>query len=248
MARTSKPPVNALTVHQVIAHNVFQARTLRRWTQQQAATAISDALGKPLTAAGLSAIEKTFTSRRQRVFDVTELVAFARAFGVPVAWFFLPPYGREADPIPPLYEHAATMAVDIFGDEDAWQWYIARIITLISAPRSILHDELLGSAGYPGADEWATIDHKREQLLNTALKQFGSAHSDLIEDLLTNLTKLKKLTTTGHAKTHRREPTDDGFDHLTNRVAVKRVQTVEGIWRNEPPPQPSTRYRTKQGK
>jgi transcriptional regulator with XRE-family HTH domain len=240
--------VNALTVHQVIAHNVFQARTLRRWTQQQAATAISQALGKPLTPAGLSAIEKTFTSRRQRVFDVTELVAFARAFGLPVAWFFLPPYGREADPIPPLYEHAATMAVDIFGDEDAWQWYIARILTLISAPRSILHNELLGSAGYPGAEEWAAIDDRREQLLNASLKQFGSEHSDLVEDLLANLAKLKKLTTTGHAKNYRPEPSDDGFSRISNRVPVERVQTVEGIRRGEPPPETSARYRTKQGK
>ena len=111
-----------------------------------------------MTAAGLSAVEKTYTSRRQRVIDVAELAAFARAFGLPIAWFFLPPNGREASPIPGLYEHAATMAVDVFGDEDAWQWYLARVLDLLGAPGSILHDELLGSAGYPGADEWAAID------------------------------------------------------------------------------------------
>ena len=90
-----------------------------------------------------------------------------------MAWFFLPPEGRETHPIPPIYEHAATMAVDTFGDEDAWQWYIARILALIGAPRSILHDELLGSAGYPGADEWEAIDRKREELIDTALDQFS---------------------------------------------------------------------------
>ena len=163
VARASaKPHPYALTVHQVVAHNVYKARTLRGWTQQQAADAISTTLGKPLTAAGLSAIEKTFTSRRQRVIDVAELVAYARAFGLPIAWFFLPPEGRETHPIPPTYQHAATMAVDTFGDEDAWQWYIARIVALLGAPRSILHDELLGSAGYPSADEWEAIDRKRE--------------------------------------------------------------------------------------
>ena len=67
----------------------------------------------------------------------------------------------------------------------------------IGAPRSILHDELLGSAGYPGADEWAGIDDKREELLRAALKQFASDHSDLVESLLESLTKLKELTTTG---------------------------------------------------
>ena len=49
-------------------------------------------------------------------------------------------------------------------------------MALIGAPRSILHDELLGSAGYPGADEWAGIDDKREELLRAALEQFASAH------------------------------------------------------------------------
>ena len=59
------------------------------------------------------------------------------------------------------------MAVDVFGDEDAWQWYLARIVDLLGAPGSILHDELLGSAGYPGVDEWAEIDLKREALLDS---------------------------------------------------------------------------------
>ena len=62
------------------------------------------------------------------------------------------------------------MAVDIFGDEDAWQWYIARIMGLIAAPHSILHDELLGSAGYPSADEWEAIDREP--------RRFRKLHSD----------------------------------------------------------------------
>lgn len=243
VARSSgrRPLVTALTVHQVVAHNVYEARKLRGWTQEEAAAAITEALGRPLTAAGLSAIEKTYTSRRQRVIDVAELAAFARAFGLPFAWFFLPPQGREADPIPGLYEHAATMAVDVLGDEDAWQWYLARVMALIGAPRSILHDELLGSAGYPGADEWAGIDDKREELLRAALEQFASVQSDLVESLLEDLTKLKQLTTTGYAQTYPRKH-DDAFWHLNNRVAVQRVEVAEGLRPGEKP-KVSSRYR-----
>ena len=100
-----------------------------------------------------------------------------------------------------------------------------------------------GSAGYPAADEWATIDDRREQLLNAALKQFGSEHSDLIEDLLANLAKLRQLTTTGHAKRQRPEPGNDSFGRIANRVPVERVLNVERIQLTEPPPQPSPRER-----
>ena len=245
MARPSvrRPRPDDLTVHQVVAHNVYQARKLRGWTQEEAAAAISETLGRPVTAAGLSAIEKTFTSRRQRVIDVAELAAFARAFGLPIAWFFLPPERRETSAIPGLYEHAATLAVDVFGDEDAWQWYLARIVDLLGAPNSILHDELLGTAGYPGADEWAEIDLKREELLDTALAQFAAANSKLIETLLDGLVKLLPLTATRYA-TESAPKADDPFGYLNDRVSIQRVQHAAGIMAKDRP-ELSARYRSK---
>lgn len=246
MARASeRAHANALTVHQVVAHNVFRARTLRGWTQQQAAEAISTTLGKPLTAAGVSAIEKTFSSRRQRVIDVVELVAFARAFGLPISWFFLPPEGRETHPIPPIYEHAATMAVDAFGDEDAWQWYLARIVALLGAPRSILHDELLGSAGYPSAEEWEAIDRKREELIDTAMRQFSSEHGDLLDAVLANLTALRDKAN-ADTEPRRRQIPDDAFGRLSDRVSVDRVQRADGIHIGDPP-EVSPRYQRTAG-
>jgi transcriptional regulator with XRE-family HTH domain len=241
--RTSgrRPARDPLSVHQVVAHNVFQARRLRGWTQEEAARAISETLGRPLTAAGVSAIEKTFTSKRQRVVDVAELAAFARAFGLPIAWFFLPPAGREGDPIPNLYEHAATLAVDVFGDDDAWAWYLARILSLIGAPRSILHDELLGSADYPDAGAWTGIDRKRDQLLRAALERFAADNSELVETLLRKLAELRGLTVAGFAESYQRNP-DDPFGELAQRVEVERVEVVEGL-RDGKPPQVSARYR-----
>jgi transcriptional regulator with XRE-family HTH domain len=231
-----------MTVHQVIAHNVFQARKLRGWTQDEAARAITQTLGRPITAAGVSAIEKTFTSRRQRVIDAAELAGFARAFGLPIAWFFLPPHGRETDPVEGLYDHAATMAVDVFGDEDAWQWYLARIVDLIAAPRSILHDELLGSGGYPGSDDWAEIDHKREQLLAVALEKFATAHTDLIHTLANTVAELQALTPSAYAEAHASVNAGDSFAYLNDRVKVERVEIVGGL-RPEPPSEVSPRYR-----
>ena len=246
MARPTvrKPKPDDLTVHQVVAHNVYQARKLRDWTQEEAAAAISETLGRPITAAGLSAIEKTFTSRRQRVIDVAELAAFARAFGLPIAWFFLPPERRETSSIPGLYEHAASMAIDVFGDEDAWQWYLARIVDLLGAPGSILHDELLESAGYPGVGDWAEIDLKREALLTAALEQFTSENSKLVEALLEKLTELSHLTTSGHGASYATEPSDP-WGYLNNRISVQRMQLAGGIKTGKEAPRVSARYRSK---
>jgi hypothetical protein len=137
------------------------------------------------------------------------------------------------------------MAVDVFGDEDAWQWYIARVMALIGAPRSILHDELLGSGGYPGENEWARIDDKREELLRQAIKRFGSDNSDLIESLLDQLAELKELTTTGYAENYPRQH-DDPFGYLVNRVDVERVVIAEGMRRGARP-KVSARYRPPKG-
>jgi hypothetical protein len=41
-----KPTPDELTVHQVVAHNVYQARRLRGWTQEEAAIQISNTLGR----------------------------------------------------------------------------------------------------------------------------------------------------------------------------------------------------------
>ena len=96
------------------------------------------------------------------------------------------------------------MSVDVFGDEDAWQWYLARVVDLLGAPGSILHDELLSSADYPGADEWAHIDIKREDLLQTALGQFASENSDLVQALLDSLAKLRLRSTSSSCRRNRR--------------------------------------------
>jgi hypothetical protein len=139
------------------------------------------------------------------------------------------------------------MAVDMFGDEDAWQWYIARIVALLGYPHSILDDELLGSAGYPTAEKWAAIDDKREQLLDTALRQFGSERGDLLEELLAKLTELQQIAT-GDAHSNRRRPIEDGFGRLTKRVSGERVLRAEGRIRLGEPPDVSPRHEPQRGR
>ncbi len=85
-----------LTPGQVVAYNLARARALRGWSQQQAAIRLEPHLGVRWSNVVLSAAERSYAGRRIRQFTADEIVAFARGFELPVAWFFLPP-GAEAE-------------------------------------------------------------------------------------------------------------------------------------------------------
>jgi hypothetical protein len=80
-----------LTPNQVIAYNLAQARLWKSWTQEQACDALEPYLGKRWSKANYSAAERSVDGSRIRQFDADEIVAFARAFDMPIGWFFLPP-------------------------------------------------------------------------------------------------------------------------------------------------------------
>jgi len=82
----------ARTPNQIVAYNLMRARKLRGLSQEEAAERLAPFLGARWSKATFSAAERTyFRSERQRRFDPDEIVAFARAFDLPVGWFFLPP-------------------------------------------------------------------------------------------------------------------------------------------------------------
>jgi len=91
MPRRHRPSPNLWTANQIVAFNVAKARLLRGWTQEEAAQAIGRCLGTAMSAASFSAIERSVDVGRVREFDADEILAFARAFRVPLAWFFTPP-------------------------------------------------------------------------------------------------------------------------------------------------------------
>lgn len=80
-----------LTPNQVVAHNLAAARTWRNWTQEEAALALEPYLGVRWSKGTFSAAERSVDSNRVRQFTADEIVAFARAFDLPVSWFFMPP-------------------------------------------------------------------------------------------------------------------------------------------------------------
>jgi transcriptional regulator with XRE-family HTH domain len=80
-----------LSPNQVIAYNLARARALRGWTQTQAIENLAPFVGARWSKANYSAAERSIAGTRVRQFTGDEIVAFARAFGLPVAWFFVPP-------------------------------------------------------------------------------------------------------------------------------------------------------------
>ena len=86
------------TPDQVVAYNLARARELRGWTQPKAAAEVARHLGtEPWSPAVWSAAERSVTSDRVREFTASEIVAFALAFELPIAWFFLEPAPDFAD-------------------------------------------------------------------------------------------------------------------------------------------------------
>lgn len=88
-----------MTANQLAAYNLRRARTLHGWTQEQVAERLEPYIGKKWSKATFSAAERSAeTDARTREFSADELLAFARVFGVPVGWFFLPPEGDDELP------------------------------------------------------------------------------------------------------------------------------------------------------
>lgn len=80
-----------LTPNQVVAFNLARAREWKGWTQDEAADALEPYLGRRWSKASVSQAERSIAGRFVRQFDADEIVAFARAFDLPIGWFFMPP-------------------------------------------------------------------------------------------------------------------------------------------------------------
>ncbi|MGH9247685.1 MAG: helix-turn-helix domain-containing protein [Acidimicrobiales bacterium] len=89
--RVERPVYLGLTANQIVAFNLTRAREWKNWTQEEAAEALEPYLGKRWSKASVSQAERSVAGRFIRQFTADEILAFARAFDVPLAWFFMPP-------------------------------------------------------------------------------------------------------------------------------------------------------------
>lgn len=81
-----------MTTNQIVAYNVAKARTIRGWTQEQAAEELAPFLGAKLSTASFSALERSaWNVNRIKQFSADEMFALARGFDLPIGFFFTPP-------------------------------------------------------------------------------------------------------------------------------------------------------------
>jgi len=81
-----------MTTNQVVAYNVAKARTIRGWTQEQAAEELAPYLEAKLSTASFSALERSaWNVNRIKQFSADEMFALARGFDLPIGFFFTPP-------------------------------------------------------------------------------------------------------------------------------------------------------------
>ena len=75
--------------HQIVAHNVRTYRKLSGITQAEAGRLVEPYLGRRISAASWSSMERSvFKGRRYKRIDVEELSVFSKVFGVPMMLFF----------------------------------------------------------------------------------------------------------------------------------------------------------------
>jgi transcriptional regulator with XRE-family HTH domain len=86
-----------LTANQVVAYNLTRVRKMLGLSQEQAAERLEPHLGTRWSKAVYSAAERSFHGNRIRQFTADDLTAFSLAFGVPVAYFFVPPKPEDRE-------------------------------------------------------------------------------------------------------------------------------------------------------
>jgi hypothetical protein len=203
-------PVDAelvLTTNQVIAYNFARAREEAGWTQVEASDRLEGYLGYRLNQAGVSSIERTFDSDRQRSFTASELVAFARCFKKPVGWFLLPPERMGRHFIDPISGSSWMRAHDLpalaLGTPEAWASYVERLHEwLANDPadawtglRYAFNDRSDADQTSDNIGGWA--GERRRELQLDVLRELASDVDRKIHELASLVDQLKATTLVG---------------------------------------------------
>jgi hypothetical protein len=190
-ARRAAPSVegSTMTANQVVAYNVAKARSLRHWTQQQAAERLAPFLGASLSPASFSALERSaWNAKRIKVFSADELVALARGFDLPLGFFLVPP---------PLAHGIllSTPASDGVGEDP-----MVLLDAVLGTPENLVHLQaaLLESSASPpptarGRGEGARLHAEARRLMTSVLTRMRMRSGEEIRELQSSLKLVVRL-------------------------------------------------------
>jgi hypothetical protein len=93
-AKSASEPV-VLSPCQIVAWNLENLRRDKHWSQTEAAKRLKPYLGYEMSREAWSKMERSLKGVQIRRFDADEIVAFARVFDKPVAYFFCVPKSQS---------------------------------------------------------------------------------------------------------------------------------------------------------
>lgn len=108
----------AVDVNDVMSYNVRAIRRQRGWTQQQVADRLGELTCRQPSTASLSALERGCETTRRTCFGPHELYVLSVAFGVPAAYFVLPPPDRDGAVLADTGQPVADLCGAAFGTDD----------------------------------------------------------------------------------------------------------------------------------
>lgn len=162
------------TANQVVAHNLWRARRLRGLTQDAAAVALEPFLGVRWNKQQFSAAERSVVGKRVREFSADELLAFSRAFRLPVAYFLLPPPDAGMEGTPNAFTSGGPETTSVAGLIDA------------AVPPRDQEAELRERL----SDSLATLDaSERTQVQDAIFRYAADQIATIIDSMLDDLTK-----------------------------------------------------------
>lgn len=153
-----------------MAYNFRRARELRGMTQDEAAMALERFTGVRVAQAAISAMERAVDGEVRREFDAQELFIFARAFDVPIIWFFLPP-PRDRRPLRQSSDYVAELFYLTMGFPEQLPDLHARLAE-IGAPEPNEADEVWERViGRPTPASRNSYQRRRKEMIMALLSE-----------------------------------------------------------------------------
>lgn len=187
-----------LDVNAVVSYNLRTIRQRQGWTQEGVARRLAQLTGHELPQASISAMERGFDGQRRRRFDAHELYLLSVVFGVPIAYFFLPPppdageerYLANTDrPVSELY-------AAVLGQEDQLVEVDARLSEIgLTNPEEVSgtvalihgHDRAIGN-WFPHFRTW------RKRRLLALARDYGDRLDEIADFLATFANEIKTVS------------------------------------------------------
>lgn len=198
-------PLEEVDLNQVVAYNIREARHLRGWTQEQLASRLEPYLGRRLTQASISAIERAWDGDRRRIFDAHELLTFALVFNLPLLYFLLPPPG-DSRPLQGTSLPLTDVCVWLLGREKQLEPVYERLrqYEISDPPAAAETVETLTGITSPAA-LW-NFRERRKEFIVALLDQYGDNFDRNVEQLARIFDQLRQAGIRGYIDSVNHEP------------------------------------------